>query len=111
MPLMVSTLSRLGLINVTSHPTLVQSSDLVMALTENYVSTKRVVKIIIGGIALDLRLKNIEKVFHLLRAYQYVKITYHQVERWYKEHLKKAKEIIQSSFLIERTSGDEDQAR
>ncbi len=39
-----------------------------MALAENYVLKERVVKSIIGEIILDLRPKNIKKVFHLPRA-------------------------------------------
>ena len=64
---------------------------------------ERVVKSVIGEIVLDLRLRNFKKFFHLLRADQYVKITYHQVERWYRESEKKVIEIIQSSFFIDRT--------
>ena len=74
-----------------------------MALEKNYVSEERVEKSIIGQIILDLRLKNIEKAFHLPRADQYIRLTYHQVERWYRHNEKKAIEIIQSSYLISRT--------
>lgn len=59
-------------------------------------------KSIIEEIVLDLRPRNIEKVFHLPRAYQYVKITYHQAERWYRDNEKEATKIIQSSFFINR---------
>lgn len=85
-PPMVSALIRSGLVNAALHPVLVQSSELIMALVENYVSEERVVKNIIGEIVLDLRPKNIEKVFHLLRENQYIRLTYHQAERWYREH-------------------------
>ena len=54
---MVSTLIIFGLVNAASHSTLVQSSELVMALEENYVSEERVVKSITGEIILDLRPK------------------------------------------------------
>ena len=53
-----------------------------MTLAGNHVLEERVVKIIIGEIVLDLRLRNIDKVLHLPRGDQYVKITYHEVERW-----------------------------
>ena len=33
-----------------------------------------------------------------------MKITYHQAKRWYRENDKKAIEIIQSSFFIDRTT-------
>lgn len=46
--------------------------------------------------------KNIEKVFHLPRADQYIRLTYHQAERWYREHGEEASEIIQLSYLIEK---------
>lgn len=59
---MVSTLIRSELVNAASHPVSVQSSKLIMALVENYVSEERVVKTITGEIVLDLRPKNIEKV-------------------------------------------------
>jgi hypothetical protein len=39
---MISSLLRLGLVYETSHPILVQSSELIMALAENYVSEERV---------------------------------------------------------------------
>ena len=65
---MVSTLIRSRLVNISSHPILVQSSELIMALAKNYVLEERVVKIITREIILDLRPKNIEKVFHLLRV-------------------------------------------
>ena len=74
-----------------------------MALAKNYVSKERVVKSIIAEIVLDLRLRSIKKNFHLSRADQYVKITYHQVDRWYRENEKEDKEIIQLSLLIDRT--------
>lgn len=70
-------LIRLGLVNATSHLILVQSSKLIMALAENYVTKERVVKSITREIMLDLRPKNIEKVFYLLRVDQYIRLTYH----------------------------------
>lgn len=61
------------------------------------------VKSIIGEIILDLRLNNIEKFFHLPRVDQYVRLTYHQEERWYTDNEKKDIEIIQSLYFINRT--------
>lgn len=57
-----------------------------MTLAENYASEERVVKSITGEIFVDLRPKNIEKVFHLLRFNQYIRLTYYQAERWHREH-------------------------
>ena len=74
--MMVLKLIRLGLVNATSHPTSVQSSELIMALVENYVREEKVVQSSIREIVLDLRPRNIEKIFHLPRVDQYVKITY-----------------------------------
>ena len=65
-------------------------------------SKERVVKSVTGEIVLNLRPRNIEKVLHLPRDDQYVKKTYHQVEIWYRENDKKATNIIQSSFFIDR---------
>ena len=59
--------------------------DLEMALVENYVLEERVIKNITREIILDLRPKNIKKVFHLPRAYRYIRLTYHQAKRWYRE--------------------------
>lgn len=56
-----------------------------MTLTENYVP------------------RNIEKVFHLPRDDQYVKITYEQAKRWYRDNEKPTLEMIQSSFFIDWT--------
>ena len=82
----MSILIRSRLVNVASHPVSTQSSELVMALEENYVLEERVVKSITREIILDLRPKNIEKFFRLPRVDQYIGLTYHQVERCYKEH-------------------------
>ena len=93
---MVSTLIRSGLVNVASHTVSVQSLELVMTLTKQLVLEERVVKSVTGEIILDLRLKNIEKVFHLLRIDQFIRLTYEQEERWYREHIEEASETIQS---------------
>ena len=60
-------------------------------------------KSITGEIILNLRPKNIEKVFHLLREDQYIRLTYRQAERRYRDHEQEAMEIIQSSYLIDKT--------
>lgn len=83
---MISSLIRSGLVNTASYPISVQSSELVMVLAENYVLVERVVKSITGEIILDLRPKNIKKLFHLARVDQYIRLTYHQVERWYRDN-------------------------
>ena len=41
---MVLTLIKLGLVNVVSHPTSVQSFELIMALAKNYEPKEKVVK-------------------------------------------------------------------
>lgn len=74
-----------------------------MALADNYASEERVVKRITGEIMLDPKLKKIEKVFPLLRENYYIRLTYHQVERCYREHGEQASKIIQSLYLIEKT--------
>lgn len=100
---MLFTLIRWGLVNIVSHLVSIQSSELIIALVKNYASKERVVKSITREIILDLRPKNIEKVFHLLKAYQYIRLTYYQVETWYRDHEQEATKIIQSSYLIDRT--------
>ena len=51
---MIFTLILLGIVNIASHLVSVLSSELIMALVENYVSEERVVKSIIGDIILGL---------------------------------------------------------
>ena len=65
-----------------------------MTLTKHYVLEEKVVKSIIGEIFLDLQPKNIEKVFHLPRVGQFIRLTYEQAERWYREHMEEASKII-----------------
>ena len=72
-----------------------------MTLEEHYV-TEEIIKSVTGKIVLDLWPKNIEKVFHLPKADQYLRITYDRGEWWYKDNLKEAEEIVQSSFLIDK---------
>ncbi len=64
---MVSSLIQSGLVNVVSHPTSVQSLEIIMALAKNYVLEERFVKSVTREIVLNLRPRNIEKVFHLSR--------------------------------------------
>ena len=100
---MVSTLIRLGLVKEASHLMLVQSLKLVMKLAQHFILEERMVKSVTGEIVLDLRLNNIEQVFHLPRADQFIRLTYKVAERWYREHLNEATKIIQSLYLIEKT--------
>lgn len=65
---MVSALISLWLVNVSSHPILVQTSKLAMTLSGNCVWKERVIKSIIGEVVLDLGPKNIKKFFHLPRV-------------------------------------------
>lgn len=73
-----------------------------MTLTNHFVPKERVVKRIMGEIILDVRPKNIEKVFHLPREYQFIRLTNEKAESWYEEYIDKAFEIIQYSYLIEK---------
>ena len=100
---MVSALIHLGLVNTTSHSVSVQSSGLVMTLAQHFVPGERVVKSVIGEIIFDLWPNNIEKIFHLLREDQFIRLTYEATKWWYREHLIQASKIIQSSYLIEKT--------
>ena len=51
---MVLALTGLSLVNIASHPTFIQSSDLIMALEENYETKEKVVKSVTREIVLDL---------------------------------------------------------
>ena len=62
-----STLICSGLVNIASHPVLVQSVELIMALSQHFVPKERVVKSVTKEVVLDLRPHNIERVFHLPR--------------------------------------------
>ena len=91
---MIFALILLVLVNAASHLVLVQSSKLIMMLAERYFLEERVIKSITREIILDLQSNNIEKVFHLPRVDQFIKLTYHPVERWYREHVDEASKIM-----------------
>ncbi len=55
-------------------------------------------------IVLDLRTQNIEKVFDLPWANQYLYISYEGADKFYRENEVEAKELVQSKYLIDRTS-------
>ena len=73
---------------MASHLMLVQSSNLIMKLAQHFVPKERVVKSVIGEVVLDLRVDNIEQVFHFPRVDQFIRLTYEIIEIWYREHLK-----------------------
>ena len=85
---MVSTLIWSGLVNVASRPMLVQSLDLIMTLAQHFLPNERVVKSVTWEDVLDLWPDNIERVFHLPRVDQFIRLTYEIVEMWYRENLK-----------------------
>ena len=69
---MVSFLIRNGLVNIVFHSTSVQSSKLIMTLAYHYMPKEKVIKSVTRDIVMDLRLCNIEKVFHLSWIDQYL---------------------------------------
>ena len=69
------------LVNATSHPRTVQSAELIMTLSRHFVPDERVVKSVSGEVVLDLRPDNIERVFHLPRADQFIRLSYETTER------------------------------
>lgn len=85
---LVSSLIHSRLVNTASHPLSVQSAELVMTLAQHFILEERVVKNVTGEVVLDLRPNNIERVFHLLRVDQFIRLTYEEAERWYKEYTK-----------------------
>ena len=63
---MVTKMIRNILVNAPSHLVSIQSSKLIMTITQHYVPDERIVRSVIGEmVLLDLRLDNIEKVFYL----------------------------------------------
>lgn len=84
----VSALIHSILVNTASHPTSVQSAKLIMTLAQHFVLEERVVKRTTGEVVLDLRPDNIQRVFHLPRADQFIRLIYEEAERWYREHQK-----------------------
>ena len=83
---MVSTLIWSDLVNEASQSTLVQFSKLIITLINHYLTEEKVIKRLIGEIVLDLQPRNIDKKFPLPREDQYVRLTYHQEERWYRDN-------------------------
>ena len=83
---MISALIYFKLVNATSHLLSVQLAELITALSQHFVPKKRVIKSVTGKVVLDLRPNNIERVFHLPREDQFIRISYETTERWYREH-------------------------
>ena len=77
-----------------SHPMLVQSPKIIMTLSQKNFPKERVVKSVIGEFFLDFQPDNFERVFHLPRVDQFIRLTYEVVDWWYREHLKEAIYII-----------------
>ena len=91
-----------GLVNAASHLGTVQSAELIMTLSRHFIPEERVVKSVTEEVVLDLQLDNIERVFHLTRADQFIQISYEVAERWYKDHHQEAIVIIPSLYSIEK---------
>ena len=89
-----------GLVNVAAHPVLVQSSKLIMAITQHYVLDEKIVQAITSEMALDIWPDAIERVFHLLVNDLIISISYDGASRWYREHQEEADELIQKRYLI-----------
>ena len=83
-----------GLVNIASHQTSVQSSDLIMTLAHHYVLEEKAVKSVTREIVLGLKPQNIEKVFHLPKVDQYLQITYDSANIWYKENEIEARKLV-----------------
>ena len=64
-----------------------------MTLAKHYMSNE-VGRSIIGEIILDIRLDNIEKVFHLSQTDEYEEITNESADYRYKENPQAAKDIV-----------------
>ena len=81
-----SALIRSGLVNAASHLGTIQSTKLIITLSQHFVPNERVVKSITGEVVLDIRPNNIERFFHLPRADQFIRLSYEAAKRWYKDH-------------------------
>ena len=99
---LTSALIHSRLVNAVSHPGTVQSAELIMTLSQHFVPDERVVKSISGEVVLDLRPDDIERVFHLPRANQFIRLSYETAKRWYKDHHQEVIDTIYSSYFIKK---------
>ena len=73
-----------------------------MTLSQHFVPNERVVKSITGEVVLDRRPDNIERVFHLPRNDQFIRLSYKASERWYNDHHQEDIGNIHSIYFIEK---------
>ena len=78
---MMFTLIHSRLVNIVSHLVSVQSTNLIMDLSQHFVLDERVVKGVTEEVVLDLQPDNIERVFHLPRVDQFIQLSYKTTER------------------------------
>ena len=62
------------------------SSINAMTLAQHFIPEERVVKSVTEEVVLDLQPNNIERVFHLPRVDQFIRLSYETIERWYREY-------------------------
>ena len=80
---MITKIIQNGLVSATSNPPSMESSGLIMTLTQHYALDERLERSVIGELVFDLRLENIEKIFHLPPSDYFYSITYESVDRCY----------------------------
>ena len=61
---------------------------MINTLTQHFFLEERVVKSVSREVVLDLQPNNIERVFHLPRVDQFIRLSYEVAKRWYREHQK-----------------------
>ena len=68
---MISLLILSGLVNTTSHPIFLQSSELIITLAHHYVLEEKDVRNVTRDLGIEICPNNIEKVWHLLPVDQF----------------------------------------
>ena len=80
-PEFITKLITCELVSVVAHPVSMQSSELIMAITQHYVPDEKIVRAVTGEMVLDIRPDAIERAFHLPASDSYLSISYEEVSR------------------------------
>ena len=65
---------------------------------------EKIINNVTREILVEIRIDNIERVFHLPVIDQYQNITYDMIEKWYREHEWEENDLVQEKYLIVRPS-------
>ena len=94
---------RSELVSTVAHTMFIQSSELIMSITQHYVLDEKIVRVVTREMVLDIRPDNIERASNLPSNDSFISISYEGAYQWYREHQEEIDEIIQRRYLIERT--------